>query len=195
MSRHRPPVAVVGAGLAGLVAARMLHRRGFRWWSTRQAGMSRGWPGAFATPDGFTHDFGAHFITNRLAAALGIGRYCRDVRRYGEAVLLRGKAYSYPFGLLRTPRFLLGALAGRVRQRGERRPAPPPNGIAGSMEPGWQRRSQFLWSSHGREHRPRLGSSVIPPAGRSRHGARARAQAGQPAHRPRSGQRVFAGEA
>jgi protoporphyrinogen/coproporphyrinogen III oxidase len=122
MSSNRPPVAVVGAGLAGLVAARELHRRGIPvvvYEAGRHvAGLAR----SFRDSDGFTHDFGAHFITNRLAAALGIGSRCRDVRRYGEAVLLRGRAYSYPFGLLKTPRFLLGALASRI---GRRRACPP----------------------------------------------------------------------
>jgi protoporphyrinogen/coproporphyrinogen III oxidase len=122
MRPSRPPVAVVGAGLAGLVAASALHRRGIPvvvYEAGRHvAGLAR----SFRDGDGFTHDFGAHFITNRLAAALGIGSRCRDVRRYGEAVLLRGRAYSYPFGLLRTPRFLLGALTSRM---GRRHGSPP----------------------------------------------------------------------
>ena len=115
-----PPVAVVGAGIAGLVAARALRRRGvpvsvFEA-SRRIAGMAT----SFREPDGFTYDFGAHFITNRLAAALGVGAQCRDVRRYGEAVFLRGRAYGYPFGLLRVPRFVAGAVAERLRGgRGE----------------------------------------------------------------------------
>jgi protoporphyrinogen/coproporphyrinogen III oxidase len=123
MSTHRAPVAVVGAGLAGLIAARALHRRGVPvvvYEAGRHvAGLAR----SFRDADGFTHDFGAHFITNRLAAALGIGTRCRDVRRYGEAVHLRGRTYSYPFGLIRTPHFLLGALAGRVHRWGAKRPA------------------------------------------------------------------------
>src|SRR4051794_14337935 len=122
MSAIRPPVAVVGAGLAGLVAARLLQRRGIPvvvYEAGRHvAGLAR----SFRDDAGFTHDFGAHFITNRLAAALGIGRYCRDVRRYGEAVVLRGKAYSYPFGLLATSRFLLGALAARAGRRRASKP-------------------------------------------------------------------------
>jgi len=158
MSGLRPPVAVVGAGLAGLVAARMLHQRGIPvvvYEAGRHvAGLAR----SFRDRDGFTHDFGAHFITNRLAAALGIGRYCRDVRRYGEAVLLRGKAYSYPFGLLRTPRFLLGALAGRV---GQRRRSPP----ASAAE--WYRR----------EYGTRLAEEVAIPLVESWSGAPATALA------------------
>ncbi len=40
--------------------------------------------------DGFSYDLGAHFITNRLAAAVGISGSCEVVRRYGEQVLLHG---------------------------------------------------------------------------------------------------------
>ncbi|MBA3522330.1 MAG: FAD-dependent oxidoreductase [Gemmatimonadales bacterium] len=158
MSGSRPPVAVVGAGLAGLIAARLLHQRGIPvvvYEAGRHvAGLAR----SFRDGDGFTHDFGAHFITNRLAAALGIGRYCRDVRRYGEAVLLGGKAYSYPIGLLRTPRFLLGALAGRA---GRHRREPPVSAAE------WYRR----------EYGTRLAEEVAIPLVESWSGAPATALA------------------
>jgi len=78
MSRRRR-VAVVGAGLAGLLAASELRRRGHSvtvYEGSRQiAGLAR----SFVDAEGFTYDFGAHFITNRLAAALGISSQCRDV--------------------------------------------------------------------------------------------------------------------
>jgi protoporphyrinogen/coproporphyrinogen III oxidase len=116
-------VAVVGAGLAGLLVARELRRRGVSvtvYESGRQiAGLAR----SFTDQEGFTYDFGAHFITNRLAAALGIGAQCRDVHYYGESVFLEGRAYSYPFGLIRSPRFLFSALAARLSVRSNRAPA------------------------------------------------------------------------
>lgn len=103
------PVAVVGAGIAGLTAARELNRRSVPvvvYEAGKQiAGLAR----SFRDEEGFTFDFGAHFITNRFAAALGIGAQCRTVRYFGETVLLRGRTYSYPFGLLRSPRFLVSA--------------------------------------------------------------------------------------
>jgi oxygen-dependent protoporphyrinogen oxidase len=123
MSPRKRHVAVVGAGLAGLLAARELRRRGVSvtvFEAGRQvAGLAR----SFTDKDGFTYDFGAHFITNRLAAALGVGGQCRDVRYYGESVILRGRVYSYPFGLIRSPRFLLSALRARLPTGPGRSPA------------------------------------------------------------------------
>jgi protoporphyrinogen/coproporphyrinogen III oxidase len=118
------PVAIVGAGLAGLVAARELCRRGIPvrvYEAGRQvAGLAR----IFRDDDGFVFDYGAHFITNRLAAALGVSDRCRVVRRYGEAVVHRGHAYGYPFGLIRSPRFVTSAAVGRLRSGMGRRAAP-----------------------------------------------------------------------
>ncbi len=66
-------------------------------------------------PDGFSYDTGAHFITNRLAAAIGVEDRCRTVRHYGEAVFLAdGSVASYPFGLLRRGRFVGSAMAAKV---------------------------------------------------------------------------------
>jgi protoporphyrinogen oxidase len=113
----RPPVVVIGAGLAGLVAARELRRRGVPVLVFEAAKAVAGLAQSFRDEDGFTHDFGAHFITNRLAAALGVGAYCRDVHRYGEAVFLRGRSYQFPFGLLSDPAFVASAALGRLRRR------------------------------------------------------------------------------
>jgi protoporphyrinogen/coproporphyrinogen III oxidase len=119
VNSSQPPVAVVGAGLAGLVAANQLQRRSipFRLYEAGKqiAGLAR----SFRDDDGFSYDFGAHFITNRLAAALGIGARCRDVRYYGEAVYLRGRSLSYPWGLARSPR-LLASVLGAKASRGPR---------------------------------------------------------------------------
>jgi len=117
MISARPPVVIVGAGLAGLVAARELRRRGIPVIVYEAGKAVAGLAQSFRDADGFTHDFGAHFITNRLAAALGVGAYCRDVHRYGEAVFFRGRSYRFPLGLLRNPRFVASAVAGRLRPR------------------------------------------------------------------------------
>jgi len=117
----QPPVAVVGAGLAGLVAARELRRRGVPVQVYEAGKRIAGLAQSFRDDDGFTYDFGAHFITNRLAAALGIGAHCRDVRTYGEAVRLGDETYGYPFGLIRCSRFLLSAISTRLARSGGHR--------------------------------------------------------------------------
>src|SRR5262245_42504597 len=75
-----------------------------------------GMASTFKDADGFSYDLGAHFVSNRLAAALGAADICRTVGHYGEAVLLDGKAYNYPWGLTRSPRLVASALATRLRK-------------------------------------------------------------------------------
>ena len=117
MTWQHPPVAIVGAGLAGLVAANELKRRSvpFRLYEAGKqiAGLAK----SFRDEDGFSYDFGAHFITNRLAAALGIGARCRDVRLYGEAVFLSGRSFSYPWGLAGSPRLLSSVVRAKLSKR------------------------------------------------------------------------------
>ncbi|CAN5467508.1 hypothetical protein BH11PLA2_BH11PLA2_20890 [soil metagenome] len=108
------PVAILGAGLAGLTAATFLRRHGIpvRVFEAGKhlAGLARSERDA----EGFTYDCGAHFISNRLAAAVGISATCRHMPRYGETVWLRGKTYSYPLGLIRSPRFVLSAIHSKL---------------------------------------------------------------------------------
>ncbi len=108
------PVAIVGAGLAGLTAAWALRRQGIPIILYEAGKQIAGLAGSFHDPDGFTYDFGAHFVTNRLAAALGVGAHCRTVRHYGEAVLRKGRHYGYPFGLMTVPRYAISGLASQL---------------------------------------------------------------------------------
>ncbi|HSM84399.1 MAG TPA: FAD-dependent oxidoreductase [Nodosilinea sp.] len=110
-----PPVAIIGAGLAGLTAAASLRRQGHAVVIYEAGRAIAGLAQSFHDDDGFAYDFGAHFITNRLAAAVGIGDRCRTLRYYGESVHLRGRTYPYPFGLLANPRYLLGGLRSRLQ--------------------------------------------------------------------------------
>lgn len=111
------PALILGAGVAGLAAARALRRLGkeVRVFEAgpRIAGMAESRTDA----DGFSYDLGAHFITNRLAAAVGVAAECSTVRRYGESVRLAdGSEPSYPVGLLKVRRFVGSALTTRLRQ-------------------------------------------------------------------------------
>jgi protoporphyrinogen/coproporphyrinogen III oxidase len=109
-SRRREPVAILGAGLAGLVAANELQRRSIPFRLFEAGKQIAGLAKSFRDEAGFSYDFGAHFITNRLAAALGIGGRCRDVHFYGEAVWLSGRPLTYPWGLAGSPKLLFSVL-------------------------------------------------------------------------------------
>ena len=108
------PIAVVGAGLSGVTAASALRGMGLPVLCFEAGKHIAGLARSFRDEAGFSYDFGAHFITNRLAAAAGVGAYCRTVRHYGETVLLRGRTHSYPFGLVSSPRYVFSGLASRV---------------------------------------------------------------------------------
>jgi protoporphyrinogen/coproporphyrinogen III oxidase len=109
------PVAIVGGGPAGLTAASFLRRHKVPFVLYEAGPKVAGLASSFHDDDGYTYDFGAHFINNRLAAAVGIGAQCRDVLYYGESVLMRGKTYGYPFGLLKSPRYAMSGLASRLQ--------------------------------------------------------------------------------
>ena len=115
--RRNLPVAVLGAGIAGLVAGAELARRGIDV-HVYEAGPRIAGLATTHSEDGYTYDTGAHFVTNRLAAALGASASCRPVARYGESVWLNGKVLGYPLGLLRVPRFVTSAAKAKLGRHG-----------------------------------------------------------------------------
>jgi protoporphyrinogen/coproporphyrinogen III oxidase len=114
LSSKKAPVAIIGGGPAGLTAAWFLNRHHIPFVLYEAGPKIAGLASSFHDADGYTYDFGAHFINNRLAAAVGIGSQCRDVTYYGESVLMRGKTYNYPFGLMQSLRYVSSALKSRL---------------------------------------------------------------------------------
>lgn len=108
-------IVIIGAGIAGLTAANFLKQKNVPFILYEAGNKIAGLAASFKDADGFSHDFGAHFITNRLADAIGVGSQCRLVKHYGEAVWLRGKSYNYPFGLVQIPRMSLGFIKTKIK--------------------------------------------------------------------------------
>lgn len=116
--KSEKPIAIIGAGLAGLTAANYLHRKNVPFVLYEAGKKIAGLAASFKDEEGFSYDFGAHFITNRLAAAIGVSADCLTVKHYGERVWLGGKIYSYPFGLVKIPRMTLSGIKSKLSGNG-----------------------------------------------------------------------------
>jgi oxygen-dependent protoporphyrinogen oxidase len=112
----RQRAVILGAGLAGLVAARELHRRGVECEIFEASPGIAGLAASHRDADGFAYDVGVHFVTNRLAAAVGAAGRCRTVGHYGESVWVRGREYAYPLGLMTDPRYAVPAARAVLRR-------------------------------------------------------------------------------
>lgn len=111
----KPPVVIIGAGLAGLAAARYLRLHDIPFVLFEASSNIGGLARSHVDEQGFVYDFGAHFINNRLAATLGISSECLNVSYYGESVLVGGKVYQYPLGLMQIGRYLRDGLKAAVK--------------------------------------------------------------------------------
>lgn len=109
------PIVIIGAGIAGLTAANFLSQKNIPFILYEAGNKIAGLAASFKDANGFSNDFGAHFVTNRLANAIGVGSECRLVKHYGEAVWLGGKSYNYPFGLVQIPRMSLGFIKTKIK--------------------------------------------------------------------------------
>ncbi|MGH2565375.1 MAG: FAD-dependent oxidoreductase, partial [Ginsengibacter sp.] len=121
------PIAIIGAGIAGLTAANFLRQNNIPFILYEASNKIAGLAASFRDEEGFSNDFGAHFITNRLAEAIGVSSECRLVKHYGEAVWLNGKSHSYPFGLMKVPRMSLNFLSTKLKSTFN---GSPPNSAA-----------------------------------------------------------------
>ncbi|MBC7901028.1 MAG: FAD-dependent oxidoreductase [Saprospiraceae bacterium] len=112
------PIAVIGAGLAGLTAANFLRHNDTDFVLYEAGKRISGLAASFKDAEGFSYDFGAHFITNRLAGAIGVSSECRTIEYYGETVWLKGKIYKYPVGLMKVPRMAFSGAVSKFKSFG-----------------------------------------------------------------------------
>lgn len=119
----KKPIAIIGGGLAGLTAANYLHRQNVPFVLYEAGKKIAGLATSFKDEEGFSYDFGAHFVTNRLAAMIGVSGECKPVKHYSETVLLNGKTYSYPFGLMKIPRMTFSGMKSQIVSNGKEKTA------------------------------------------------------------------------
>jgi protoporphyrinogen oxidase len=114
-------VAIFGAGITGLVAARELARAGHEVDVYEAEDHVGGLAATFRSDDGFRYDNGPHFIFSTLAEKFGIADQCDPVKYY-EDLFVRGRYYQFPFGFAQNPVYALSAGLATLTRAFHRRP-------------------------------------------------------------------------
>lgn len=99
---NKKTVAIFGAGITGLAAARELTRKGYSVNVYEASDHVGGLATTFKDPDGFTYDNGPRFIFSTLAEKIGIANDCEPVSYY-EYMHVGDKTYRFPFGFIKNP--------------------------------------------------------------------------------------------
>lgn len=103
---NKKSIAIFGAGITGLAAAREFVRKGYTVDVYEASDRIGGLAKTFQDPDGFTYDNGPRFIFSTLAEKIGISDICEPVSYY-EYMHVAGKTYRFPFGFIKNPLYCL----------------------------------------------------------------------------------------
>jgi oxygen-dependent protoporphyrinogen oxidase len=114
-------IAIFGAGISGLAAARELANRGHD--VTVYEGSDRigGLAKTFQDPDGFTYDNGPRFIFSTLAEKVGIADICEPVHYY-EHLYIKKSKYRFPLGFIKNPKYCLYVAYGMLTRAFRNKP-------------------------------------------------------------------------
>lgn len=102
-------VAIFGAGISGLAAARELSRSGFDVTVFEKEQFPGGLSATHIDKDGLFYDRGPHYFFTTLADKVGITEKCIRVPYY-ENIFYGNRYYSFPFGLAKNSEFFLSVL-------------------------------------------------------------------------------------
>ncbi|MCB0327903.1 MAG: FAD-dependent oxidoreductase [Bdellovibrionales bacterium] len=104
--KAKKTVAILGAGITGLSAAKKLISMGFDVEVFEKEAIVGGLARSFSDPDGFIYDNGPRFIFSTLAEKLGISDICSSVQYY-EYLYIGEKKYQFPLGFIKNPLYCI----------------------------------------------------------------------------------------
>lgn len=106
-------IAILGAGITGLSAAREAIRKGYEVDVYEDRSFVGGLAAAFKDNDGFIYDNGPRFIFSTLAEKIGIADICSPIEYY-EYLHVKGKKYIFPFGFIKNPKYCLSIVGSMI---------------------------------------------------------------------------------